>query len=82
MFSNAIIVSVENISHDSELSRQRFAADRGLAPEASWADITAHDSELSRQRFAADRGLAPEASWADIAAHDSAQRHIGGTALQ
>lgn len=44
MLDNAIMLSMENISHDSELSRQRNAADRGLAPEASWADINAHDS--------------------------------------
>ena len=50
MFNNAImfVMVMENISHDSELSRQRHAADRGLAPEASWADIDAHD--LARRR--------------------------------
>lgn len=43
MFNDAIMFVMENIPHDSELSRQRNAADRGLAPEASWSDINAHD---------------------------------------
>jgi hypothetical protein len=58
--------NIDSGSEEFPLRHKRFAAEKCLPENATWADITGHDSEESRKRFAAEKGLPENATWADI----------------
>ena len=61
----------QGIAQLSEITRQRFAKNRGLPDTATWDEITLFDSEALRRQGARERGLPNTATWEEIDHFDS-----------